>query len=146
MLVRRNFFPAPAPAFDHSLDRLFRDVFDGFAPQTEAATERGIQLNASESDEAYHVDAELPGFAEKDVEVTVIGKELRIEARQEENSEKIEGKVLRRERLSGTASRTLRFPLEIEASEVTARFENGVLNVTLPKAKAVLPRKIQIQG
>ncbi|HMB70575.1 MAG TPA: Hsp20/alpha crystallin family protein [bacterium] len=147
MLMRRSFFPAPAPAFDRSLDRLFRDVFDGFGPfDSDATSGRGIAVNARETDEGFLVEAELPGFEEKNVDVTVLGKEVRIEARHEESDSGTDGKVLRRERWTGSVARSLRFPVEIENGKVEARFANGVLHVTLPKAKTALPRKIEIRG
>ena len=42
--------------------------------------------------------------------------------------------------------RILRFPVEIDAGKIDATFKNGVLTVTLPKAQAALPRKIEVRG
>ena len=146
MLVRRSYLPMTGP-FDNSLDRIFRDAFEavpGFDTPSGHAT---LPVNVWEDESAYHVEAELPGFTSKDVELTVLGDELRIEAKHEEKHEEkdVKGKLLRRERRTGSVSRSMRFAVEIEDGDVKAQFENGLLTVTLPKTKAALPRKIEIR-
>ena len=148
MLTRRDTGLVPMrSAFDLALDRVFRDVFEGF-PGWEATpwTPRGFPaVNAWEDEKAFHVEAELPGFEEKDVNVTVLGNELRLEGRREEKHEESE-KVYHRERYTGEFARVLRFPVDIEESRIEARFKNGLLTITLPKAAAALPRRIEVRG
>jgi HSP20 family protein len=147
MLVRRNHLvPVTHAPFEHHLDRLFRDVLGSF-PTTDEAP-RGGQMpavNVREDETSFRVEAELPGFAESDLNVTVLGDTLRLEGKREETHEE-NAKVYHRERWSGEFSRTLRFPVDIDDSKVDAHFKNGVLSITLGKAQAALPRKIQVQG
>ena len=150
MLIRRNrSLPTLTGPFDMNLDRLFRDAFEGItAYEPPAATGGNMPVNVWEDENTYHVEAELPGFSERNVELSVLGNELRIEAKAEEQTEEKDekGKLLRRERWTGTTSRVLRFAVDLEDTKVNAKFENGLLTVTLPKAKAALPRRIEIRG
>lgn len=150
MMIRRSrSLPTLTGPFDMNLDRLFRDAFEGItAYEPPAAAGGSMPVNVWEDESAYHVEAELPGFSEKNVELSVLGNELRIEAKLDESKEEKDerGKLLRRERWTGTTSRVLRFAVDIEDGKVNAKFENGLLAVSLPKAKAALPRRIEIRG
>lgn len=134
-------------AFDVAVDRMFRDVFEGY-PTFEGSgwNQRGFpSVNAWEDEKAYHVEAELPGFDQKDVTVTVLGNELRIEGKREETSGD-DRKVFHRERHTGEFARVLRFPVDLDDSKIEANFKNGLLTVVLPKTAAALPRKIEVRG
>ncbi len=76
----------------------------------------------------------------------MLGNELTLTGARETSSEE-EGKTFhRRERHSGKFERVLRFPVDIDDSKIDATFEDGLLKVTLPKAQAALPRKIEVKG
>jgi len=141
MFLPARFIPASPSSFDRHLDRIFHDVFETQSP----AIPRTPAVDIWEDEKAYFVDVELPGFSEKDVTLTVQDDELRLEARREEAARE-NVKPLYRERRAGDVTRVLRFPLELEHDQVEARFERGVLHVTLPKAKVALPRRIEIKG
>ena len=146
MLVRRNgLVPAPATI---GLDRLLNDIFDSFprTAATDSPTVRLPALNTWEDDKAYHVEVELPGLTEKNVEISVLGNELKVVGNREEEKTTDERNYHRRERHGGSYSRVLRFPTDIDSSKVVASFRNGVLEITLPKAETALPRKIDVKG
>lgn len=147
MFTRREtgLVPVRSP-FDLALDRVFQDVFEGL-PRWEVSpwTRSFPAVNAWEDALAFHVEAELPGFEEKDIHVTVLGNELRLEgSRQETRDENT--KLYHRERYYGEFARVLRFPVDLDESKVDARFKNGLLTVELPKAVAALPKKIEVKG
>ena len=101
-------------------------------------------LNVWEDESSFHAEAELPGFRIEDVEVSVRGNEISLSG--ERKPEDKEGLTWhRRERGFGRFHRTLEFPLPVEADKVQASLRNGVLTVTLPKAEAAKPRKIQVK-
>lgn len=131
-----------------AIDRMLEDLFEGFPFGTVAwnGTHTPVPAVTSWEDEkSYHVEAELPGFSEKEIEVSVLGNELRLSGSREAEHE--ETKTFhRRERTAGKIERILRFPVEIDAGKIDASFKNGVLTVTLPKAQAALPRKIEVRG
>jgi HSP20 family protein len=147
MLTRREtgLIPVRTP-FDVALDSVFRDVFSNLPAWEATAWTRGFPaVNAWEDEKAFHVEAELPGFDEKSVNVTVLGNELRLEGRREETHEE-NAKIYHRERSTGEFKRVLQFPVDLDDSKIEARFKNGLLTVTLPKAAAALPRKIEVRG
>jgi HSP20 family protein len=147
MLTRRETGLVPVrSAFDSALDSVFRDVFSNFPTWESTPWVRSFPaVNAWEDEKAFHVEAELPGFDEKDVEVTVLGNELRLEGRREEKHEE-NTKLYQSERYTGEFKRVLRFPVDLDEAKIEARFKNGLLTVTLPKAAAALPRKIEVRG
>ena len=90
--------------------------------------------------------AELPGVKPEEIDVSVENELLTLRGgRQRQEPE--EGLTYhRRERRFGPFSRSFRLPFRVEAEAVQATFENGVLNVVLPRAEADLPRKIAVQS
>lgn len=125
------------------LDNLFRGFFrpmqmDKDMPQ--------IRMDVKEDEKSYAVHADMPGVAKDDIHVTIDGNTVSISAEVKKNSEQKEGdKVLRRERYFGRVSRS--FSLEHEVDEVTAnaRYQDGVLELVLPKKIAAAAKRIAIQ-
>jgi len=121
-------------------------------------------LNASESDEAIVVEAELPGLDAGDVEISIAGDELVLRGscsrrpdttrpdttRPEQsagNGEKAAAVTWhRRERGSGAFERRIELPVPVDAARVEARLIDGVLTVTCPKAPQAQPRKVTVQS
>ena len=111
-------------------------------------------VNASESDEAIVVEAELPGLDAEDVEISIAGDELVLRGsrtRQPEqsagNGEKAAAVTWhRRERGSGAFERRIELPVPVDAARVEARLIDGVLTVTCPKAPQSQPRKVTVQS
>lgn len=101
-------------------------------------------LNVWADESALHVEAELPGLALDALELTVLGDELTIAGERSDVIE--EGSTWhRRERGVGKFSRVVRLPFDVHAAAVEARLEHGVLHVSLPKAEAARPRKIEVK-
>ena len=106
-----------------------------------------IKSDIREIDNAYIVEAELPGFAKEDIHAEIKDGYLTIRAERKSDSEEKDEKnnYIRRERSYGSFSRT--FDLSgINAEEITAAYKDGILSVTLPKAapEADKGRKIEI--
>jgi len=90
--------------------------------------------------------ARLPGFEPDDIEVSVVGDVLTLKGTRPEDGER-EGETWhRRERRSGRFVRSFQLPFSIEADEVRASFQNGVLVVELPRSAAEKPRRIAIEA
>ena len=105
------------------------------------------RMNVSETENEVRVRAELPGVSEKDVEVTLDDDLLTIrgEKRLERKDEKENFHFV--ERSYGTFQRSLRLPFPADPDQVQAKFENGVLTVTVPKSKQQeRSRRVQIQA
>lgn len=139
MYVRGFSTVHPLNRLRDEMEQLFQGAFDGGAA-------RGFPpLNMWEDEQNLYVEAELPGMSMKDLEVLVSGDELSIKG---ERPGKGDEKVAfhRRERGTGTFARTVRMPFDIDANKVQACLRDGVLLVTLPKAEAIKPRKIDVQS
>lgn len=102
-------------------------------------------LNVWSSAEGVVITAEIPGVQPEDVDISVVGETLTLrgERKPEETDENI--KYHRRERGCGQFTRTLQLPYRIEANNVEATFDKGVLKLVLPRAEADKPRKITIK-
>lgn len=97
----------------------------------------------SDENEAI-VSAELPGVESKDVNVSVRENVLTVEGVRKAETLAESDIQVRRERPAGRFARSLRLPFEIEAEKISARYENGLLNIHLPRREATKPRKIEI--
>ncbi|MDR6503108.1 HSP20 family protein [Burkholderia ambifaria] len=104
-----------------------------------------MKIDVTESDNAYKVNAELPGVAKDDIDVQVTGRTVSISAKIERNNEQKEGeRVIRRERYSGAISRSFSLPGEIDDANATAAYQDGVLSLTLPKKTPAGQKKLTI--
>lgn len=91
-----------------------------------------IALDIIENDQQYLVIANLPGVSKENVKISYLRAQLIIEANMEENIESNE-KVLRKERFCGLYYRTINLPDHIDHEKITAKMENGILKLVLPK-------------
>lgn len=103
-------------------------------------------VNVYEDENGYHLEAELPGVDPSALELTVTGPN-QIKLKGERKAPAPERAVPhRQERTFGTFSRSLTLPAPIDADKVEARFEDGVVYLTLPKHEAARPRKIAVKA
>ena len=103
-----------------------------------------LKTDIRETENAYILEADLPGFAREDVRAEIKNGYLTIRAERSSESQNEGESYLRRERTSGIFTRT--FDLEgIDAEAITASFKNGVLTMELPKAKEKAERVLEIK-
>jgi HSP20 family protein len=139
---------------DDLFDR-FADGFETFSIQPFAQLDtlwsktRGfapLAVDVNETDKAYTVTAELPGVAEKDIEVNVKDGVLTIKGeKQEEKEEKSKNRYLS-ERSYGAFQRMFGLPKGTDEGKVEAGFHNGVLTVSIPKVAEIPARKIEVKA
>jgi HSP20 family protein len=117
---------APA-SLSRAIDQLFNDRY----PTEET---RVPSLDVVESDTAYTLSFDLPGLSKDQLKVTVQGRRVSIETNAVAANEAKEGeRVLYRERSAAQYARTVSLPAEVDQPTSTAKFENGVLTLTLAK-------------
>lgn len=93
-----------------------------------------IKMDVSETDQGYTVKAEIPGVKKEDVKVAVDGNQITITAETKHETEEKKGEaVVRRERYFGHQSRSFTLAHEIDDSKAVARYQDGVLELSLPK-------------
>ncbi|HEX3140208.1 MAG TPA: Hsp20/alpha crystallin family protein [Rhizobacter sp.] len=121
-----------------AIDHLFNDRYLADEPRVPA-------LDVAESDTAYTLSFDLPGLAKDQLKVTVQGRRVSIEAQAATGAETKEGdRVLYRERGTAQYARTVSLPAEVDQSTSTAKFENGVLTLTLAKKGATGATQLSI--
>jgi len=137
-----NFFPTRRDFMD--MNRHFRgDSFDRFF-----ADSGNFNVDIKENEDAYTVEADLPGLAKEDIELDYSNDVLSIRAQQEMSTEEKddESNYIRRERSSRSYNRQFLIK-DIDEDNITAEFDNGVLKVQLPKTEThgQNTKKIDIQ-
>jgi HSP20 family protein len=127
------------------MNRLFNAAFDT-SSGTNDTRRWAPAMDLLETDDHFVLRADLPGMSESDVNIELEDNVLTVSGeRKAEHEEKREG-FYRVERAFGTFSRSLTLPKGIDADAVSADFENGVLEVRVPKPEQRKPRRIAIGG
>jgi HSP20 family protein len=128
----------------------FDDLFRGFFVRpvdfnnAQQATP-GIKMDVKEDGDNYVVHAELPGVKKEDIHVVVDGNQVSISAEVKQEKEVKEGdRVLRAERYFGKVSRSFQLGQDIDDAKAAAKFNDGVLELTLPKRAAVANKRLTI--
>jgi HSP20 family protein len=104
------------------------------------------EVNLAETDKAVEVTVELPGMKPEEVRVEIKGEQLWITGEKKEEKEE-KGKTFHRmERRAGMFRRVFALPVEVAQEKIEARFTDGVLKVTLPKADKVAPKQIEVKA
>jgi HSP20 family protein len=99
-------------------------------------------VNIFETQEGYALQAEMPGVSKDGLEITLEGNEITITGRR--TPESVAGEPLFRESNTADYRRVFELDPAIDTSKVSAKIEQGVLTVTLPKSERVKPRKIKV--
>lgn len=125
------------------------DLFRGFlmSPvRLDGQPELQIKIDVSEDEKAYTVHAEIPGVNKEDIQVGVDGNQVSISAEIKNVSEVKEGsRVLRSERYFGSVSRAFSLAQDVDASTVSAKYANGVLELVLPKRTVARSTRIRLE-
>lgn len=101
-----------------------------------------IKMDVKEADGKYLINAEMPGVKKDDIHVTIEGNRVSISAEVKKEKEEREGaRVIRSERSYGMASRVFTLADEVDQSQVLAKYNNGVLELMLPKKVGASSRK-----
>ncbi|MDO9131774.1 MAG: Hsp20/alpha crystallin family protein [Hydrogenophaga sp.] len=129
-------------------DDFFKDVTPGFyvKPLHGEGLPAQIKIDVKETPDAYAVEAEVPGVSREDIHVTIDGPvvTLRAEIRQQDSQSEGE-KLLRSERFYGAVSRSFQLPQDIDNAASKAKYENGVLQLTLPKKLPTAGQRLTIE-
>jgi HSP20 family protein len=104
-----------------------------------------IRLDISDANGNYLVKAEIPGVRKEDIDVRVDGNQVTISAEvKQDKEEKKDGRVLRSERRYGYASRSFMLDSDVDQAHVDAKYNNGVLELKLPKKAGTAGKRISI--
>jgi len=104
-----------------------------------------IRIDLTEHEDSYAVKAEIPGVRKEDIKVRIDGNQVTISAEvKKEKEEKKGSRVLRSERQYGFASRSFALASDVDDSKADAKYNNGVLELTLPKRPTSSGRQLSI--
>ncbi|MEK7206957.1 MAG: Hsp20/alpha crystallin family protein [Pseudomonadota bacterium] len=147
-LVRREDRTPPARfgLWDSDFDRMFEGFLRPIRVVEEAAGESLVPaMDVKERDGEYVIKTELPGVKKEDVSITLENGVLTISGETRSETEEKEGeRLLRQERRYGKYTRSLRLGTQIDEKSVKANYKDGVLELILPKAEEVKPKKITV--
>ena len=111
----------------------FESAFEGFP-----------RVDVIDRDETLLVRAELPGVEKDDLDITINGDRLTIEAKREYREEEKEEAYFRNEMAYGRMARTIYLPVEVEADKAKAELKKGILEIVLPKVKATKAHTVKV--
>ena len=105
-----------------------------------------LTVDVTEQDNAYAIHAEIPGVNKEDIHVSIDGAVVSISAERCNQKEvKDDNKILRSERYFGKVSRSFQLPQEVDESQASAKYSEGVLELLLPKKVAAQAKRLSIQ-
>ncbi len=106
-----------------------------------------VHVNITDSDNALHVQAEVPGFEPGDIQISLEPARLTISGKKESNQEQQEkGKVIYRELCSTELLRVIDLPSEVDPEKTKATLKNGVLELEMPKSEKSLAKRVEVKG
>lgn len=127
------------------MDRIREEMNRLFNGISRPTTENFPAMNVWTNQEEAIITAELPGYQIKDLQLTISKDELHIKGSRKPEELQEGMQLHRQERNYGEFERSVRLPFLVDVDKVTARLENGILKLTLPRAEADKPKKISIQ-
>lgn len=135
-----------SPALKGNVFDVFDSSFKNFGELSEFVSSSLPSTDIRETDNAYLLDIDLPGFKEDEVELSLNDKILTISSSQEKQNEKTEnkGNYIIRERSSKKFMRRFTLPDDIDGENIRADFENGVLQIVIARKEETRPKQIPI--
>lgn len=144
----------PATDIAHDLDTMqkrMNRMFSDFLSRREGDGEElspGVwnpAVDVVEHDDSFVIEAELPGMNKDDIKISVANDVLTIRGEKKIEKEDKKKNYHRTERSYGGFTRTFTLPANVKADKVEAEFNNGVLNITVPKSEEAKPKQIDVK-
>ncbi len=133
-----------------NLQREIDQLFDSFFPTRSGDQDESSnavwapRVDLAESDNAYHIHVDLPGMNRDDLNINYQDGQLSVSGQRREQLNEAEGEYVRVERTFGNFYRSFKLPKSVNAEDITATYEDGVLAIEVPKAEESKPRQIEI--
>jgi len=151
VLVRRVWpsrptFDSPFGDFDQLRREMLR-LFETMGRDTSGDVGAGVfpPMNITQDDDNFYVRAEIPGIKPNELSISALRNRISLSGKREIPREHERVSYHRKERAEGSFSRTVTLPTEIAADRIDARYADGVLTLTLPKAEEAKPRQITVR-
>lgn len=141
----------PIDEFEKTIEQAFRPLqrlkrfFEDWDLELPTESVNLPKIDVWEDNDRYVVEAELPGFDKKDIDINITDDVLTIRASRKQEEEKKGKNYYYAERSYGEFVRSLRLPAEVDKKGVKAKYTNGVLELTLPKTKEAKEKSTKIE-
>lgn len=140
----------PFTSLRKEVDEIFNQFTDRFGVFSRHSTERCQipALDVDETETSFEISAELPGIAEADIDISITDSLLTIHGEKQQTSQGEEADHRISECSYGVYERSLSLPFRCDAKSIDAKYENGVLHLSVPKPKdvKVKPQKVKINS
>jgi HSP20 family protein len=152
MLVRRVWPSRPTFESSYSdFDQVRREMLRLLDASTgDGAPDAGAgvfpPMNITQDDENFYLRAEIPGIKPAELSISALRNRVAISGRREIPREHERVSYHRKERSEGAFNRAVTLPMEVDAERVDARYADGILTLTLPKAEQAKPRQIAVRS
>jgi HSP20 family protein len=125
-------------------DHIVKDFFSGFSS---IGAGRGVYpfLDIKEDKDEYVVSVEVPGVKKRDLRISVKKEKLVVQGEKREEKKKERESYLRVERSYGKFMRSINLPMEVDQSKISAKCNNGVLKIVLPKKKKAKAKEVEVK-
>ena len=150
MLVRRVWpsrptFDTPTADFE-SVRREMLRLLDVVAGESFGDVAPGVfpPMNITQDDQNFYVRAEVPGIKPTELSISAVRNRISLAGERRIQSEHEPASYHRRERAEGSFNRTVTLPTEVDTERVDAKYSDGILTLTLPKAEEARPRQITV--
>lgn len=130
--------------FNNEINRMF--LRDGADFPALAGGQWSPAVNVRETEDAYYIEAEVPGIEPGDIEVTLDKGVLCLAGERRDGSDEDDGSLRHVERTYGRFVRRFTLPDSADGDTIEARADQGVLKLTIAKKAAIQPRRIEVQG
>ncbi len=137
-----------APRDSKRLQTEFDRLVDSFFPTVDTPSNPTVwnpRVDLSENEEAYFIELDVPGLTKEDIHLSLHEGTLTISGERTLERKKEGTDFIRVERTSGNFYRSFSLPKSVDKTKIQAEYENGVLNITVPKAEESKPQKIDIR-
>lgn len=134
--------------FMSDMERAFDDLWSEPSMSRPLKFESAFRppVDLEETDDCFLMSMDLPGMSEKDIQINVDNGRLSIRGERAREHKEDSGRYRRFERASGSFERSFMLPQQIDDAKIQARFENGVLEVLIPKSEVAKPRSVKIEA
>jgi HSP20 family protein len=142
----RPTFESSLPDFDQIRREMLR-LLDSATAEGAPESAAGVfpPLNITQDDDNFYLRAEIPGIKPAELSISALRNRVSISGKREIPRENDRVSYHRKERAEGAFNRSVTLPTEVDAERVDARYSEGILTLTLPKAAQAKPRQIAIR-
>ena len=142
----RPTFESPSNDFDQVRREMLR-LFDTFAGDTLADRGAGVfpPVNITQDADNFYLRAEVPGIKPNELSLSAVRNRVSLAGQRKLQRENERVSYHRQERAEGSFNRTVTLPTEVDAQRIDARYADGILTLTLPKAEETKPRQITVR-